>query len=232
MDRLLAIVVVALLAGCSSEGRGPLTDAVLERVGALLPGGEDEATATAPPPPNGGLTRAMIEQAGVTMIRTGLVAEEGRFIMSGVAVNGGHVTYASRFGQTVAMRGSLVTGTRGIGYDLLAVATSPNDPIVRPTPLSDWPGSVSRTYQYPGIGPEGERLAVTCNFAPQGEVTIEIVETVYQTLRIIEDCTGDVSFRNEHFADTSTGLVWKSQQWLGPNQGALALEVLEPLTSE
>ncbi|MEM9430597.1 MAG: hypothetical protein AAGA32_14015, partial [Pseudomonadota bacterium] len=126
MVRLLAVALA--LGACSSEGRGPVTDALVERLEDILPGGQPPA----PPRRSAALTRAQVEASGTTMIRGGLTDAEDRTILSGVTVNDGFVTYASRFGQTVTLQGGLITASRGVGYDLLAVLPEADDPVARP----------------------------------------------------------------------------------------------------
>ncbi len=229
MVRLLAIALCLAAAACSSEGRAPLADVLVERIGALIPG--------SPPPPSTdgraeALTRAAVEAAGATLIRAGLAAETGRFVMSGVSENAGFVTYASRLSQSVTLQGGLVTASRGIGFDLLAVEFAANDPVARPRAPDDWPQRVARTYVFPAPDPRGKRVTVTCRFIASGTATLEIVERVHHTRRILERCAGDATFDNLHFADAETGFVWQTQQWLGPRQGAIVVEVIEPFTGE
>lgn len=223
MGRFLAIAL--LLAGCSSEGAGPITDAALESVRGLLPGGED--TPKGPPPVQ--LTRAAVEAAGVAMVRGGLLSEKVRSVFSAFSDNGGYVTYVSRFGQSVTLRGSLITGTRGLGYDLLSVTPDARDPLVRVTPVAEWPSSVGRRYVFPGDGPRGRVVEVRCRYTVEKPLEMEIVEVVHTGVQVREDCVGDgISFQNQHFADGETGFVWRSQQWLGEDQGTLDLEIIEP----
>ncbi len=227
MGRFLAITLV-FLAACSSEGAGPITDAVVERVKGALPGGE-EAKPEGPAPIK--ITRAMVEAAGAAMVRGGLLSENARSLFSGLSENGGYVTYISRFNQSLTLRGSLITGTRGLGHDLLSVTPDKRDPLITPTPVEDWPGSIGRRYVFPGTGPVGQIIEVRCSYTIEKPLEMEIVEVIHTGVQVREDCVGPgIFFQNQHFADGETGFVWRSQQWIGNKQGTLDLEIIEPFT--
>jgi hypothetical protein len=50
-------------------------------------------------------------------------------------------------------------------------------------------------------------------------------------VEIAEYCSGPTgNFENLHFADLRTGFVWRSIQWLGPQQGLLDLQIVLPYT--
>lgn len=218
----------AILAACSS-GSGGNKEIVKAALDQLRPGGGEDEAATAPAPR---LTRAAVEASGAALLRVRLESEAGRSIMSAQAVNGGYASYISQFGQSVTARGALITASRGLGFDLLSVeADARADPLVTARPIEDWPTQVTRVYRFPGQGPEGLRLSVTCRYEPGDTLDIEIVEISHSGQQIVEVCVGDgVTFSNDLFADSETGFVWRSLQWLGPEQGRLDVEVVEPLT--
>ena len=48
---------------------------------------------------------------------------------------------------------------------------------------------------------------------------------------VTETCAGESgSFENLHLADVNTGFVWRSLQWLGPQQGLVDLRIVVPYT--
>lgn len=242
MERVLAVragILAALLAlsACGNEQAESMR-VIKQAMGNVWPfGGGDEvaeATAEAAQTPSQ-ITRAQIEAAGTAMIRARLATEASRSIMSAATDNGGYVSYISRFGQTVTMRGSLVTGSRGLGYDLLSLQPGAPDPVAQARPLAQWPASVARIYYFPGDdGPEGDPLQVTCSYAVGEQRKIEIIEIAYTGTQVEESCAGtdvdgtDIAFTNYHFVDSRSGMIWRSMQWLGPQQGFLDIEILEP----
>ncbi|MHA3979731.1 YjbF family lipoprotein [Halovulum sp. GXIMD14794] len=232
-------ILAALLAlsACGSEQAESMR-VLQQTLGDVWPFGKDdkvaEATAEAARTP-AELTRAQIEATGTAMIRARLATEASRSIMSAATVNGGYVSYISRFGQMVTMNGSLVTGTRGLGYDLLSVQPGAADPVSRPLPLANWPAAVTRIYFFPGDdGPEGDPLQVNCSYVPGETRQIEIVEITYTGIQVEEQCAGvdingqQVAFSNYHFVNPRSGMIWRTLQWVGPQQGFLDVEILEP----
>lgn len=226
------LVACLALAGCSSGGTGKITSAALQEIRGLLPGGEAGGDAPEAAPAGPRLTRAAVDEAGVAMIRAGLASEQARSILTAFSANGPYVTYVSRFGQTLTLRGSRITGTRGLGFDLLSTVVEAADPLAAPRPLAAWPGEIRRRYVFPGDGPAGRRVEVTCRFEPGERLEITIVEIVHVGRVVQEFCTGDASFTNQHLVDIESGFVWRSRQWMGAGQGLIDLEVIEPVTQE
>jgi len=217
------LILAILLAACSSGGGNRIVKAALEQV---LPKGEEKPTGKAPQ-----LTREAIEASGTAFIRARLIDEQGRTVLAAASDNNGFVTYVSRIQQSLTLRGSLVTATRGLGHDLLAMEAANSDPVITPTPLSEWPASVTRRYIFPDTSPEGRSLTVTCRFEPRETREVEIVEVTHRGTQVAEFCEGDAEFQNLHLVGEETGRVWRSLQWLGPEQGTIDLEVIEPYTS-
>lgn len=226
----LAVPVLLCLAfgGCGSDagGAGPILKSAVSE----LTGGKDDAPQAGPPPGSAPrLTRAQVEATGVPMIRIRLENENAVSLMTAQARNGPYTTYLSKFTQSLTLRGTLVTASRGMGYDLLAVDARISDPLVTPRPLADWPSQVQRIYRFPGIGPAGESLQVTCVFRAGEAMSIDIVEVSHAGRQVEEVCQGNgVSFVNDLFVEDETGFVWRSFQWLGPKQGRIDVEILSP----
>lgn len=222
---LLALGAVAVLSACSSGGTSPVVSVIKE---VILPTKTDDV-----PAPSAGstLTREKIDAYGLALIRARIEGEDVSNLLTGTALNGRYVTYISSFRQNITMLGSLVTGTRGLGGDLLAVRNDANDPVAYLTPAADWPATLTRDYMFPGVGPSGETVSVNCTIQSQGETTLTLVELTYDVTRFSETCAGDgVEFTNTYLADTETGQVWQTLQWVGENLGYLNIDVLEPLT--
>ncbi|WP_233417023.1 YjbF family lipoprotein [Halovulum marinum] len=235
---LLAAALAAALSGCGSQ-QAESGRIVKQALAGFFPGGGGAETAPSPAQQAtvaaapAGLTRAQVDASGVAMIRARLASETARSVLTGASENDGYVSYVSRFGQMLTLRGSLVTASRGLGYDLLSLSPGADDPLVRPRPVGAWPARVTRTYRFPGRGPGGRALSVQCTYVPGQTRRIEIVEVVHTGIQVEERCAGGgVAFSNYHLADARSGFVWRSLQWLGPEQGFIDLEVLEPFTGD
>ncbi len=219
----IALGAVTLLGACSSSGTSPVFTAIKSVV---LPSKED----TAPTGPRLEVTRERIVQNGLAMVRARIEGEEISNILSATSLNGNYVTYVSGFRQSITMLGTLVTATRGLGGDLLSVRNAPDDPVATPTKPADWPTRITRDYRFPGVGPAGTVVSVSCDLVPSAPTSITIVEITYNVTPFTETCAGDgVSFTNTYLAD-KTGQIWQTRQWVGDKVGYLNLEVLEPFT--
>lgn len=222
MIRMLALAALAALTACSSD-RNPIVSAMTDR---LRPG--DDGTARPGPQL---LTRAQIDAAGVAAVLIRLQSDRSPTLLFGASANGGYVTFASRLRQSVTLRGSRITATRGLGTDLLSSAGSDSDPLLRPTPVVSWPERIERRYEFPAPGAQGRIETYECTFTAGAPRELEILEITYSGIEMTETCrNAERSFENLHFADARTGFVWRSLQWIGPDMDLIDLQVLEPYT--
>ena len=231
MRRALSLLLVAatVLAGCGSGGTDPILGAALEEAGDLLPiPGRDEPAPAAPGRP---ITRADIERSNTAAIWARLEGDPAPTLMYAVASNRGGVTFMSGFRQAVVMRGSLVAGTRGLGTNLMAAWSEGRDPLVQATPPASWPAQVVRHYEFPSDRPEGIILSFNCRFDRGAAAENTILQVRHVGVEISETCTGPAgTFENLHFADASSGFVWRTLQWTGPTMPLIDVQVIEPYT--
>jgi hypothetical protein len=221
----LVLPLALLLGACTNQGFDPI---VVEVVNQINPwdAPAEEAAATGRP-----VTRAAIDRADVATIRARLVNDETPTYLFAAADNGGYVTYASSLRQTLTLRGSQVTASRGLGWDLLSATSSQPDPLSRAVPLARWPAGVTRSYEFPADTPAGRVETFACRFELGAPREIVILEQRHRGVEVSEYCSGPTgSFENLHFADASTGFVWRSLQWLGPRQGLVDVEIVLPYT--
>ncbi len=224
---ILALSALTILAACSSAGTSPVV-AVIK--GVILPSKAEDI-----PVKNAGatLTREKIEKFGLSLIRGRIEGEDISNLLTGTAVNDQYVTYISSFRQNITMLGTLVTGTRGMGGDLLAVRNDLSDPVAYATPTANWPATLTRDYRFPGIGPAGNTISVTCNLTRAPDTTVTIVEVTYDVTPFTEVCSGDgAEFTNTYLVQPDTGQIWQSLQWIGDKVGYVNIDVLEPYTTE
>lgn len=223
--RLTAIAALLLttLAGCTDEGINPI---VAEAIDEVNPFSSSTAAPSGPP-----VTRAAIDRADVATIRARIVSDKSPTYLFAAANNGGYVTYASGLRQLIVMRNTQVTGTRGLGYDLLSAKSSSPDPLATPMAPAQWPARVQRSYEFPANAPRGRIETFECRFerGPVKEMTI--LDQPHRGVEISEYCDGPTgSFEQLHFADASTGFVWRSLTWTGLRQGLVDIEVVLPYT--
>jgi hypothetical protein len=227
MTRKTIIALALLLGGCTNQGFNPI---VVEAVSIVNPWDEPDEAAAATGQP---VTRAAIDRADIATIRARLVDDKSPTYLFAASDNGGYITYASSLRQTLTLRGSQITGSRGLGYDLLSATSSQPDPLSRPIPPARWPQQVVRTYEFPADSPQGRVERFACRFEVGPTSDVVILEQGHRVVEFSEYCDGPTgSFENLHLADASTGAVWRSLQWLGPKQGLIDLEIVLPYTGD
>lgn len=225
--RKICIILVLALAGCgSSTPNSPsITKAVWERLKAMRDDVPEEPSGKATP------TREAITAFNVAMIQMNLDGEDIYPILLPTHRNGAYVVYGNKFRQSITLRESQITGTRGFGTDLISASSSDNDPLKALTPPDQWPQNVTREYRFGGGGPSGRIERYTCTFAKGGPAEISLAGTPFKVIGIAELCEGDAGqVQNLYAADAKTGRVWQSQQYVGRAMPPINLDILEPLT--
>lgn len=124
-------------------------------------------------------------------------------------------TWQSSDGAFVTTRDGVVINTRGLGGNLRG---------------SDVASAVSG---FDGQGGGGERRMIlarndglsetvvfSCDVTQLGREVLQIVDQRVSTHHLREDCVyGDVKISNDYWAETGTGRLRKSRQWVSPNFG-------------
>ncbi len=128
MMRLIAASLVLALGACTNNGFNPIVVAAVDQVNPF----DDETPAETPAGPP--ITREAVVRADVAMIRARLVDDESPTYLLAASNNGGYITFASQLRQTMTLRGSRVTATRGLGWDLLSSTASSPDPLSQAMP--------------------------------------------------------------------------------------------------
>ena len=224
--RSASLVLVLALSACSSGGSEPLVSGVWDRIKASRSKDDGSGPAGKQVP-----SREQIEKFDLALVQMSLAGENVWPIMFARSVNGPYATYAGgKVPQSLTLRESQVTATRGLGTDLISASSSANDPLKVLTPPGDWPAQVNREYRFAGSGPQGRLERYTCVIQKAAETQITLAGTTIDVVGFAESCSGqDGTFQNLYAADARTGRVWQSVQYIGAAMPMLTLEVLEPL---
>lgn len=221
--RSLILTAGLFVTACSNNAQVPLYKSVWEQIKDAR-AEKPEAVKKTPP-------RSEIDRVGVAMIQFNLEGEDIWPVMVPASANGPYVTYANQFRQTLTLRESQITATRGLGTDLLSADSSPDDPLKVLTPPEDWPKSVTRVYRFAGQGPEGRLDTYTCALTRGPAAQVTLAGTEFDVVGFAEACEGAAgSFTNLYAADATSGRVWQSRQFIGPDIAPIVLDILEPLT--
>ena len=232
MKKALGALAIAFAVSACSSGGG--TNPVVAAIGQKVkPGGqrgarEAEAEAAARPPIV--VTFEKIKATGLAIIRARVGEDTRGVLLYARSVNDDYVTFASQLQQTMTLRGSLITASRAIGYDMLSLRSDPNDPVAVTTPPESWPATATRDYRFTGDTPGGRLISVNCRFIKGPAYELELLDKTFDTTIMQGQCRGDgVTFTNIHLVEDD-GQILRSAQWLGPDQGMVEIDILEPFT--
>ncbi len=226
-----ALALATAVSACTSGGNvNPVVEAVWQKVkpGARRAAAEAEAEAAARPQIV--VTFEKIKATGLAIIRARVGDDTRGVMLYGRSVNDDYVTYASQLQQTMTLQGSLITASRAIGYDMLSLRTDAGDPVTVNTPPDQWRESVTRDYRFTGDTPGGRLISVTCRFTKGPPLELALLDKTFDTTIMQSKCSGDgVRFTNIHLVQAD-GQILRSAQWLGPDQGMVEIDILEPYT--
>ncbi len=227
--RVMALgVIVALLAGCSSD-RGGQTDLPKLIFGTLKQGVQ---TRQAGPQPKVVVTPKMLAETKIAALQINPEMTGGSDFLRRVAsrrdsMPGRVEIWKSSDNAQVFLRNGVVIGTRGVGGDIIAADAALTISAIqaraarsglREYTLSD--GDVTTT-----------KMQVYCDIEVVGNSIITIVDQVFNTTHLREECApgSDAAavMTNDYWVQESTGLVRKSRQWVGPRSGYFELILLK-----
>ena len=210
-----------MLASCGSESNTPdLVDQLVATAKSTL---EQRKNRNAPQAA-AAVTRAQVEQSTVPLIRLTVGATGSQATAAELARNGDTATYLMGTGQAIYLRGGLMTGTRGLGYDLMAL-----DMPYRSVAEALKGGSYTRVHRY--LDNENKTLvwSATCSMQITGTKTLTQLERQYKVRQVVETCQGaEMSFVNTYDLDVRSKQVWQSRQWVGPVAEHARIEQLKP----
>jgi len=226
---ILAGWLAAALAGCSSDGPTDLARVGMAVADAVAPG---DTPAPAPLP-----SRAALEAQPSSVIVVALGARDGaeagaeraHAALVPVVKNGPYLTYVDEEYRGVVLHGSALAGTRGQPFDLIGVRHGPDDPIAHPRGLAAWPSAIGREYQFlqRDLGPYS--IVLRCDYTRVATEEIEILGRPFALARIEENCTNPKRrVTNIYWVEERTGMIWRSEQWAGPETGHVTIEVIRP----
>ncbi|MEM0976360.1 MAG: YjbF family lipoprotein [Pseudomonadota bacterium] len=157
------------------------------------------------------ITRASLNQIPQKLVRVQLTRYGSTGFYTQVANRRGNVTYLSPGDRTITLQNGQLRMTRGLPFDLLE---------------TDIRNDSDRVYRYLNVANALTELRVSCRSEVVGVERIEIIERTYSTTLREETCRGGgVAFKNRYWTDRG-GVLWKSQQWIGPSHGFAIIEKL------
>lgn len=136
--------------------------------------------------------------------------------------NGDYATWFGPDRRALSFKHGVLSGTRGLGDDLMAVKADAAIETIR----ARQSGQVLHSYYYlDGLGIT-QSLQLECAIAPGGQERLEIGEIAAQTTEVVETCrNGGFEVQNRYWVD-ATGQILKSRQWIGQTLGYAAIQLL------
>jgi group 4 capsule polysaccharide lipoprotein GfcB/YjbF len=215
---LMAVIGVLLLtlSGCSSEtDNPPVSRILLSTLKEAATQGDVAATRVAVL----AVTRAQVEAAGQPLLRVQMLDTGAWSTLALAARNGPVETFLAGDDVSLSLRDGILTGSRGLGQDLMGLAISN---------IVDDSGVLRRSYRHLDTRNRIVSTQVACSLSTGPPARLTILEQTHRVRKVTEQCRGDgVEFTNLYWKDPGTGMIWKSRQWLSPALGQLEIEVLK-----
>jgi hypothetical protein len=214
---ILTALPLPLLAGCSSD---PLS---AQNYGKLLL--ESGLDPFASPPPITREQAAAISYASIAVSVAG--AQQTMLVLATSAGQTRLWTSSSRIALETASGRIVRTG--GLAHNLTNTVFDGQDPLAIGLSNAQATSDFRRLLDYPDKSLFG--VAVASRFSAPDPQDIEILGATIKTLHVREACTCpalDWDFTNEFWADTDTGLIWRSLQIIHPDLDAIRIDTLRP----
>lgn len=165
------------------------------------------------------LTPAVLEKLGEPVLYTRLLAQGTEAGLLAAGRNGDVTTWLSQDKIALALRDGLVISTRGLGADLMSADVA--------EPLEALRGARRRAVRIHRYI-DGERQLVPRSFVCSYTARAPSHGERAGGRVVVEHCKSvGLAFENRYWM-TAGGAIWKSRQWLGPDTGHIALELLDP----
>ena len=216
---LIGAAMLSVLAGCSNNPapldlRGLARDALQNMSG--------QAPAAAPLAAPEAVLAAT--EASVIVMET---ARGDRLYLLGLRDNGPYRTYVTATRQTLTLRDGMITGTRGLGQDMMASDSAEVTALLR----KGRPGQASRRLEVLDGDDRTRVIVLDCVIAKGGTGLTPLATPLPAGRPMTETCTGSqgdaagLRFTNHYLIDRA-GRIILSRQWLPSLTGPVDLQIL------
>jgi len=154
-------------------------------------------------------------------------SSEGMLILA--SQTGGELLWTSADRIAIMTRNGRIVKTGGLRWNLFATSFPTPDPLSANSASATLGGATYRTVDFNDVS----RFAVRVQgqLTPAGPQTISILGSELSTIALIEQCRADDldwEFQNLFWIDAESGFVWKTVQFIHPNEPPITIEVLRP----
>jgi len=211
IKQTLIVVSILALTACSSKnnekaGVGSIITTQLKGVIVARKAAKSGAKPVAPKP----LTFADVRKTKADLVRIEIPKYKSATLAQFTNNNDGYKTYVTGASQSFTLKGSELTGTRGLGHDLMARSI----------------GDADRTYKYLDAINHTRRFDVTCSSKSAGMEKVKVLDKTFNLRKIEEVCRNESkAFKNVKWVSAS-GNTRKATQWVGHEIGFVIIEWL------
>lgn len=222
----LLAAAALVLAGCGNtpdRGQGLRSfQQALETRQARAPASTGDASAVMAQDNQQLALRSMNAVKGPVMVA--LVADTQKMAVMGVLEqNGPYRTWRTASRQTLTFRQGVLTGTRGLGFDLMSSDADAAIALIRGRRA----GEVTRVYRHiDGLNQEVP-TSWQCRIAPEGADTVALPTGArIAATKVKEVCRTEGQKVTNTYWVTGSGSIPQSIQWVSPEVGKLVLQTL------
>lgn len=224
-QRRLTLLGAATLGALTLVGCGSGTDSA-DRTTALRQVAQGVLTRQTDAPPEGigpAQIKAAVEGTEDPLIYARFSATGNSVIMIGIAENGAYSTYATGARQTITLRDGFLTGTRGLGGDLMSSEID----AVKALISARRAGSATRTMRFLNAEDVTYEVVLDCRITPGETRHVAVGATATNATEVTESCTGrrGRAFTNSYMIDAQ-GRAVTSTQWGSDLLSQVELSVL------
>jgi len=185
-------------------------------------GSAEQARDAAPGRSAAPLTRTRLNRFKHPLIRVRLERSGAIATLVQTATNGAHVTWTTADGVALITRDGVLSGTRGLGLDLMSSDTAET----RAALAMHHSGHARRTMHWLNGADRMLAARYQCTIARVGAARLTLVGRATATRHLHEICTGSQNhFRNDYWIGRG-GVIWQSRQWVSPTVGHLTIQRL------
>ncbi len=149
-------------------------------------------------------------------------SRQGQALVLEIERNGPYQTFATSGRQVFILSNGVVTGTRGIGGDLMSSESDGLIALLRARKA----GSTPYAMRFLTGEDVTETLSYTCDVFSDGTEALEQGRIRATTTRMIANCTGTTKPFTDTFLVDDSGYVLSSRQWLGDFTGYVRAQTL------
>lgn len=209
-----ALVVLTLAACGTTEGR---QEAVKRVVASFTPAkGQSNHTVSQAE------IQGALQRFNGPMLLAQVPSRNSTAVLRRIASNGPYETFITGDRRTLTMVDGILTGTRGLGQDIM----NATDREVRQLVTTRKGGVANRFRRYLDAENHTYEQSVTCYVERAGSEAVSAGVVSASTTVMTEKCLNkEEEFENTYWVD-GNGLVVKSTQWVGPDNGYLEIQYL------